>query len=231
MSAARSTPSSFPGFPAEALRFLEGLARHNTREWFQEHKADYEAQARGPMLAFVEALNEALSKFAPSWMTEPKKALFRLNRDTRFSADKSPYKTELGARFGTSQGPAAESAGFYVSVSPKGVGVGAGCYMADTPQVAALRTRIATDHVAFRRLVEERAVTKAFGALQGERLVRVPKPFPAEHPAADLLRLKQACFLVTLPVELVTSKRLVPEVAERFRLGAPLVTWLAKTLA
>jgi len=150
------------------------------------------------MLAFVESLNAEFFKIAPSWVTLPKKALFRLNRDTRFSADKSPYKTELGARFGTAQGPAAESSGFYVSISPKGVGVGAGRYMADTPQLAALRARIAKDHRAFRRLVEERAVTKALGALQGERLVRVPKPFPAEHPAADLLRLKQAYFLVTL---------------------------------
>jgi uncharacterized protein (TIGR02453 family) len=183
------------------------------------------------MLAFVEALNAALSKFAPSWMTEPKKALFRLNRDTRFSADKSPYKTELGARFGTAQGPAAESAGFYVSISPRGVGVGAGCHVADTPQLAALRAKLAKDHVAFRRLVEDRAVVKDLGALQGERLVRVPKPFPAEHPAADLLRLKQAYFLVTLPVELVTSKRLLGEVSERFRLGHPLVRWLATALA
>jgi uncharacterized protein (TIGR02453 family) len=224
--------STFAGFPPETQRFLAGLTRTNTRAWFEGHRAEYERFAKAPMLAFVQALDGVLARVAPAWVTEPKKALFRLNRDTRFSADKSPYKTSLGARFGKAGGPGAESAGFYVSVGVAGVEVGAGCHVADTPQLQRLRARIAREPEALRKLVEAPATVRAFGALQGERLVRVPKPYAtasgeAEHPAADLLRLKQAYFLVRLPAELATSATLVDEVGERLRLGAPLVAWLA----
>src|SRR6266436_2992270 len=89
----------FPGFPSEALTFLKNLSRHNDREWFQARKETFEAKVKAPMAELVEAINKELLDFAPDHITDPKKAIYRIYRDTRFSADKTPYKTHIGAIF------------------------------------------------------------------------------------------------------------------------------------
>jgi uncharacterized protein (TIGR02453 family) len=216
------TPAAarFPGFPREGLDFLAALAKDNRREWFLAHKEDFERHVKAPMVALVEALNDDLRDVAPDFVVDPKKALMRMNRDVRFSKDKSPYRTEVSARFGRASGKEAESAGYYLSVSPRGVDVAGGSYTLDAPQLAAFRERLAKDPAPFRALAQDRALRAAMGDLQGERLVRVPKGFPPDHPAGDLLRLKQAYFFTT-------SSRLHAEVARRFRLLAPFVGYLA----
>ena len=92
-------PSGFPGFPPEAPKFLRSLKRNNRREWFQPRKHLYEQHVQGPMLELVAALNAGLARFAPDYVTDPKKAIFRIYRDTRFSHDKTPYKTHIAATF------------------------------------------------------------------------------------------------------------------------------------
>src|SRR5689334_12173953 len=89
----------FPGFSPEALKFLRGLERNNRREWFQPRKEIFETQLKAPMMQLVEAVNAELLRFAPDHITDPKKAVYRIYRDTRFSADKTPYKTHLAAIF------------------------------------------------------------------------------------------------------------------------------------
>jgi uncharacterized protein (TIGR02453 family) len=91
--------SAFPGFPAEAMTFYRGLARNNTREWFQPRKPVYDEQVKAPMVELVTALNQAMMKFAPDYVTDPAKAIYRIYRDTRFSPDKTPYKTQIAASF------------------------------------------------------------------------------------------------------------------------------------
>lgn len=86
-------------FPSEALTFLRGLARNNDREWFNARKETFETKLKAPMLAFIEAINAELMDFAPEHVTDPKKAFYRIYRDTRFSADKTPYKTHIAAIF------------------------------------------------------------------------------------------------------------------------------------
>ena len=89
----------FPGFPAEGLEFLRKLAKNNKREWFQPRKEIFEAKVKQPMIELVEAVNAELLKFAPDHINDPKKAVYRIYRDTRFSADKTPYKTHIAAVF------------------------------------------------------------------------------------------------------------------------------------
>jgi uncharacterized protein (TIGR02453 family) len=89
----------FPGFPAEAIRFFRGLEKNNNREWFQPRKELFEEQVRGPMTDLVEELNQKLVRFAPDYVNDPRKAIFRTYRDTRFSADKTPYQTHIAAVF------------------------------------------------------------------------------------------------------------------------------------
>jgi uncharacterized protein (TIGR02453 family) len=221
-------PDAAPRFPREGLALLAALAKNNRRDWFLAHKEEFERDVRTPMLALVAAVNETLRRATPAYVTDPKKALMRMNRDVRFSKDKSPYRTDVAARFGRGGGKAAEAGGYYVSVSPRGVDVAAGAHALEPPLLASLRKRIARDPAAFRAFTTDRALRDAFGALRGDRLVRVPKGFPPDHPAGDLLRLKEAYFYVTLPSSLATSPRLAEEVTRRVRLGVPFVEWLAR---
>ena len=222
--------SAFPGFPREALQFFRGLSRNNNRDWFLPRKAIFEEQVKLPMRQLVSELNAAMMAFAPEYVTDPDKAIYRIYRDTRFSPDKTPYKDHIAASFHR-RGPAAHSdAGFYFAVSHKEVAIGGGVYMPAPETLLAIRNHIAGHHPEFRRIVGARAVRRLFGELQGERLSRVPKGFCAEHPAADLLRFKQFILYVELPPDLATTPALYGEILKRFRVMAPFLGFLTAPL-
>src|SRR5579863_8851398 len=111
----------FPGFPPEALKFFASLARNNDREWFQPRKEIFDTKIKAPMCELVLAVNEDLAKFAPAYTADPKKAIYRIYRDTRFSPDKTPYKTHIAASFSRRGMEKHGAGGFYFSVSHKEV--------------------------------------------------------------------------------------------------------------
>jgi uncharacterized protein (TIGR02453 family) len=211
-------------FPPEAITFLKGLEKHNTRDWFQPRKEIFDTKLKEPMLAFVETINAELLKFAPEHITEPKKAVYRIYRDTRFSKDKTPYKTHLGAIFPRRGLGKDSGAGYYFHVSSKGVGVACGAYGPGPEELRKIRHFIAGNHNLFRTSI------KLMGSLQGSTLTRVPKGFNAEHAAADLIKKKQWYWWVELPLELATSRKLKSEIVKRFRATAPMVELLNKPL-
>lgn len=215
----------FPGFPQEALDFFRGLARNNRREWFQPRKSVFEEQVKRPMRELVERLNADMRRFAPEFITEPDKAIYRIYRDVRFSQDKKPYKEHLAASF-HGRG-CANSGGYYVAISHKNVAVGGGIYMPSPPELLAIRTAIAERHQDLRRILRAAPVRKLLGDLHGEQLTRTPKGFPPDHPAADLLKFKRFILYVELPAELATSPKLYPEVLQRFKAMHPFIQFLA----
>jgi len=218
----------FPGFPPEALTFFRGLARNNDREWFQPRKEIFETKVKAPMVALVEALNAEFGKFAPDYINDPKKAVYRIYRDIRFSSDKSPYKTHLAAVFPRRGGDRGSSPGFYFHVSAKGIGVAGGVYEPAPPQLVAIRTWLAENHKQFRAAA--RSAEKLMGKLQGESLQRIPKGFDAEHPAADLIKMKRWIFFVTLEAKLATTPKLSGELVKRFRAMLPALELLNQAL-
>ena len=129
----------FPGFPPEALKFLRGLKRNNKREWFQARKEIFDTKVRAPMEQLVEAINAELLQFAPEHITDPKKAIYRIYRDTRFSADKTPYKTHLAAIFPRRSFERHASAGFYFHLSPEETGIAVGLYQPGKVELRATR--------------------------------------------------------------------------------------------
>ena len=145
MSSQRST---FPGFPPDALTFLRSLKRNNRREWFQPRKEVFDAKVKEPIIRLVESLNADLARFAPDYTIEPKKALYRIYRDTRFSADKTPYKTHIAAIFPRRGLSRTAASGFYIGVSHKEVEVACGSYMPGPEELLAIRTWLA-DGAAF----------------------------------------------------------------------------------
>jgi len=218
--------SRFPGFPAEAVKFYRGLARNNTREWFQPRKPIYDEKVKAPMVELVTALNEAMMDFAPDYVTDASKAIYRIYRDTRFSPDKTPYKTQIAASFARRGMEKHGAAGYYFAISHKGVEVGGGIYMPTPDTLLAVRNHIAERHAEFRRLAEASSVKRLFGAVQGEQLSRVPKGFCAEHPAADLLRFKQFLLFTTSDAAIVTTPQLYVELEKRFRALTPFLDFL-----
>jgi uncharacterized protein (TIGR02453 family) len=222
--------SAFPGFPPEAIQFFRGLARHNNRDWFLPRKTIFEAQVKQPMRQLVAELNAAMTGFAPEYVTDPEKAIYRIYRDTRFSKDKTPYKDHIAASFRRRGTVAHSDAGYYFAVSHKEVGIGGGVYMPTPETLLAMRHRIAEGHQEFRRIVGARAVRELFGELQGDQLSRVPKGFCSEHPAADLLRFKQLVLYVELPPDLATTPALFGEILKRFRAMRPFLDFLTAGL-
>ncbi len=214
----------FSGFPPEGIAFLRGIQRNNRREWFQPRKSIFESQVKAPMIELVEALNLNLVKFAADHLNDPKRAIYRFYRDTRFSTDKSPYKDHIAAIFPRRGHEKHVSAGFYVGVSHEGVEVAGGIYMPGPAELLAIRTWLATHHASF--LKTARGPEKLMGKLYGESLRRVPKGFRAEHPAADLLKMKQWLYYTVLDASLAASPKLVLEITRRFRAMAPVVEML-----
>jgi uncharacterized protein (TIGR02453 family) len=214
----------FPGFSPEALTFLRGLKRNNRREWFQPRKEIFETKLKAPMIQLVEAINAELLRFAPDHITDPKKAVYRIYRDTRFSPDKTPYKTHLAAIFPNHDLEKHSSAGFYFHLTEKSVGVAAGSYMPGPDELRSVRTWLADNHAAFRKA--SRQPQKLIGKLTGSAVTRMPKGFAADHPAEDLIRMKQWLYWVELDVKLATTRRLLPELVKRFRAAAPVIAML-----
>jgi uncharacterized protein (TIGR02453 family) len=216
----------FDGFPREAMTFFRGLARNNNREWFLTHKGVYEESVKRPMTELVEALNAAMMEFAPAYATDPAKAIYRIYRDVRFSADKTPYKTHIAASFLRRGMPRHAAAGHYFGVSAKEVEVGGGIYLPPPETLAAMRRHLAANHEEFRRLAGAKRLRMLVGEIQGDRLARAPKGWAAGHPAEDLLRLKQCYVFVTLDPAIATTRKLFTELVKRFRAMTPLIDFL-----
>jgi uncharacterized protein (TIGR02453 family) len=222
--------TSFPGFPPETLKFFRNLKRNNKREWFQPRKELFEQTVKQPMHELVMALNAQLVKFAPEHVADPKKAVFRIYRDTRFSADKTPYKTHLGAWF-PRRGLAIPGAGLYFGISASGIEIGGGIYHPPPETLRAVRTHIAENHARLRTILAQSKVKKLFGGLQGSELTRVPKGFDASHPAADLIRKTDWLLDASLDPAVATSPQLYKDLVEHFRAMVPLVEFLNQPLA
>jgi len=226
--------ATFSGFTRETVHFFRGLKKNNDRAWFEQHRAVYENDVLAPARAFVVALGARLKSFAPRLVAVPKVngSIFRLNRDTRFSLDPSPYKTNLGLYFWEGTSSRMDASGFYFHVEPPDLMLGGGVYM--IPPLLLGRYRKAVVHPRFGRdLARIIADLTASGALTigGTHYKRVPAGFDAGHRNAALLLHNglYASWEGSLPEELY-SERLVEFCFAKFAPMAPLHRWLVKAL-
>ena len=182
---------AFPGCSEEAITWLRNLNENNNREWFLANKHVYESQLKQPLLLLVESLNQRLAAKIPEYVQDdPRKAPFRIYRDTRFSKNKTPYKSHISAAF-PRRGMGDKASGFYFQISGKSVGIAGGSYMPPSDSLLAIRTEIAERQQEFARMSAGRKLVSLMGEMQGEQLRRVPKGFSPDHPAVDMLRRKQ----------------------------------------
>jgi len=220
-----------PRFTPKSLAFLRALKRNNKREWFASRKADYEEHVRAPMIAVVEQLAKDFRRFAPELEASPKTSIFRIYRDTRFSDDKSPYKTQVAAAFRDRRLPRGESAGLYVEVTPGWVWIGGGYYAPQTPQLVRIREHISETFPEIDRITRKAVFRRAFGTLEGERLTRVPRGFPKDDPAAEYLKYRSFLAGRELPADFATRPEFYPTLVATFKAVMPLVRFLTEPLS
>jgi uncharacterized protein (TIGR02453 family) len=221
-------------FTPAALAFLRGLSRNNAKAWFEAHRESYEHDVRAPMRALIEELDVRLARLAPEITGDPKRSMFRINRDIRFSSDKSPYKTHAACWFrhcDASQkvgGDAEEgSAGLYFHLEPGKSFVGAGIWMPPRASLNKIRDAIAEDPRGFARIVEHPRTRRRFGGLDDEAMLkRMPRGFAEDHPAARWLRYQSFTIGRELSDTQVLGPRLPGLLEDDFTLMMPLVRWL-----
>ena len=216
--------------PRRSLAFLRALKRNNRREWFQPRKEQFDADVREPMLAIVERLAGDLHSIAPEIVVDPKTAMYRIYRDTRFSENKTPYKTHVAAVFPWRGLAKHEGAGLYFHVSPDEVWMGGGMYSPQTAQLQAVREHIAGNVRRMRAIVESPGFRRHVGELEGERLQRVPHGFPKDHAAAGYLKYRQFLAGRELPPAFACNPKFYSTLVTVFRQVAPLARFLNEPL-
>lgn len=218
--------SAFPGFPEEGMQFLADLKENNDREWFQPRKAIFEASVKEPMLELIRAVHGAMVKFAPDYVGDPAKCIYRIYRDVRFSKNKAPYKPHVAALFWRKGFGKDDGAAFFFLVAPEGIEIAGGLYAPMPDTLLAVRQYVAENAAAFRKTYSGAKVKKLLGELQGEAAARMPKGFDPEHPAAELIKKKQFVLATKLDGSLATTPRLFTEVIARLEAMAPFVEFL-----
>ena len=229
-----ASPREFAGFRVAARTFLRRLRRHNDREWFAEHRPTYEAEVRDPLAALVEDVDVRLASFAPEIVGDPRRSLFRIHRDVRFSADKSPYKTSAACWFfhaGAGRGvgsalTAHGGAGFYFEFGPSASSIGGGIWMPPPPTLRIIRARIGEEHASLARLLRTPALRRYGGLVEDAMLARMPRGYAMSHAAASLLRHRSFTVGRALTDEELFSARLPDVLARDFARILPLVRWL-----
>lgn len=219
-----------PRFTPETLRFLRALKRNNKREWFQRRKDRYDEHVRGPMLALIERLAVDFGKFAPEIIASPKTSMYRIYRDTRFSQDKTPYKTQVAASFRWRGFDRGRGAGLYLEVGPSWTWMGGGFYAPEPPDLVRIREHIAETYPEFHGIVRTAAFKRAFGSLEGEKLTRVPRGYAKEHPAAEYLKHRNFLAGREFPPEFATSAEFYPTLLATFKAAMPLIRFLNEPL-
>ena len=217
-------------FTDKSLRFLRALKRNNRRDWFNAHRDQYETHVRQPMIAIIERLAVDLRDFAPEIVASPTTSMYRIYRDIRFSENKAPYKTHVAASFPTRGLPKHEGAGLYFHIGVEEVWAGGGMYAPQTAQLQAVREHIAKNHRRLRAIVESPGFRRAVGALDGERLQRIPRGFTKDHEAAEYLKFRQFLAGCKFPPDFATSGQFYGKLLWVFRQVAPLLRFLNEPL-
>ncbi|MEP7382745.1 MAG: DUF2461 domain-containing protein [Gemmatimonadota bacterium] len=230
--------NEFSAFTPRALTFLRQLKRHNEREWFKARKDEFESLLQQPLRLFVEEMDVRLARLAPELHGNPKRSIFRIHRDTRFSQDKTPYKTHVSCWFthvraghGVGTETHGAGAGYYFHLEPGASLVAGGIWMPPRPALAAIRDRIAMRGSELQALLRARGLVKRFSPLSEEgRLTRTPRGFPSAHPQSELLR--HVSFTISTPLsDANVVSTLLPKLVEKeFIAMRPMVRWLNDAL-
>ena len=218
-------------FSAATFRFLGDLEANNSREWFQANKDRYESDVREPALAFIADFGPRLRKVSKHFVADPRKvggSLFRIHRDTRFSRDKTPYKTHVGIQFRHELGKDAHAPGFYLGIDTKAIHAGVGSWHPDSETLAKFRESIVENPAGWKRARNNRRFRARF-EMTGESLKRHPRGFDPEHPLIEDIKRKDFIGMTKVSRKFVTGPDLIDAYGQLCSDGASLVRWLSRS--
>lgn len=219
-------------FGPELFEFLRALRRNNRRDWFQANRERYEEHLRHPSLQFISDFGPRLRQISPHFAADPRPvggSLFRIHRDVRFSADKSPYKTHVGIRFRHREAKQIHSPGFYLHLEPGACFAGIGVWHPDGTTLGRIRSFLIDHPEAWRRTIAGRRFGGRFD-LGGDRLKRAPRGIDPQHPLIEDLKRKDFVAYAPLADEAVTAPGFLADYARDCRAGAPFVRLLCEAV-
>ena len=219
-------------FKPETLKFLNDLKANNNRDWFNEHKQRYEKDVLDVALNFIQSMHDPLVGFAPHFTAVPKRmggSLMRVYRDTRFSKNKTPYKTNIGIQFRHEQAKDVHSPGYYVHIDPEQVFLGVGMWRPASDALANIRQRISEKEAEWLRASRDRKFQRQF-RLGGESLTRPPRGYPKDHPMIEDIKRKDFIAVKNLSLDDALHPRFQQKVETAFKAATPYMQFLCKAV-
>ncbi len=220
-------------FSKQTFSFLSALEQNNNREWFEQHQQEYEDLVRTPALDLISDMSHEMPAISRHFLAQPKKvggSLMRVYRDTRFSKDKTPYKTNIGIQFRHELGKDVHAPGYYLHISPGECFVGVGLWHPDADALFKIRTALIEKPDAWLAARDDAAFLKHY-ELVGDALSNAPRGFAKDHPLVEDLKRKDFIALANLSEATIASNKLRPLLVERYRQAAPLMHFLCDALA
>lgn len=213
-------------FTEDYLQFFIELAANNHKEWFDENRKRYEKSVKDPFKKFVDDLITETRKFDPSVTIEAKDAIFRINRDIRFSKDKTPYKLDRSAIISSAGRKDHSVPGFYISLGPEHTSIGGGAYFLKPDQLTAVRQHIVNHSKEFEKLLKDETFNNHFDGIKGEENKRLPKEFQEAGEGQPMLYKKQFYFMRADDPELILKDNFMDYCIENFKAAQPVQQFL-----
>ncbi len=224
--------TEFAGFPADFFRFFEQLRKNNNRDWFNANKDRFQQSVQEPMSAFISAMQPRLAAISKHYVADPKPhggSMFRIYRDTRFSKDKTPYKTHAACQFRHEAGKDVHAPGFYVHIEQDQVFFGGGIWLPPAPKLNLIRDFIADNARSWARIKNAKKVLDV-GGIQGDGLKSAPKGFDDQHVHIEDLKRKSFFVMSESSPQSAARADFVDEVAQGFGRAAPLIRFVCDAL-
>lgn len=212
--------------------FLRDLAENNDRTWFKDHQEDYERLVREPALDFINDVAAPLAEISPYFVADSRKvggSLFRIQRDTRFGKDKTPYKTNTGMQFRHLMAKDVHAPGFYINLEPRACYMGVGLWHPETKVAYAIRSHIDEKQTRWKRVSRGKRFTEVF-SVGGDSLVRPPRGYDADHPLIEDLKRKDFIASTGLTQTQVTSPTFLDDFVDNCSRGGPFMEFLCEAV-
>ena len=223
---------SFRGFKPSLMKFLRDLEKNNDRDWFGDNKARYENLVVAPVMDFISDMGPRIEKISPHFVAATGKtggSMMRIYRDTRFSKDKTPYKTNVGVQFRHELGRDVHAPGFYLHIESSGCFIGAGIWKPASDALGAIRRHIDDNQAVWKRTRNAKKFREGF-ELTGDSLKTAPKGFDVDHALIEDLRRKDFIGIAQITQKELTSSDFAQQVTRSFRTAKPLMSFLCDAL-
>lgn len=217
-------------FTPDFHSFFKELATNNTKEWMDENRKRYTKNIKEPFEVFVKDLQEAVSAFDEEILVKPNNAIFRINRDIRFSNDKAPYKLDRSAIISKHGRKDKQYPGFYISVSAENTYLGGGAYFLDNDALQKVRQEISYNLQEFSQLINNKAFRQNFGEIKGEKAKRLPKEFQEDENIQPLIANKGFYYMQELDANIIFKDNFIETVVDKLKTAKPFNDFLRRAI-